>query len=86
MIRGYTKDTGNQVSSNSTDYVNNLNRLYARFHCHVCVYLMDGVRDRLANATTHRNGQITVGGEEVVKVKVLQNQSQTKQQDQMASE
>ena len=49
------KDKGNQVTCNSTDYANDLNRLY---FCHDFGCEMEGIRNRLAVASTHRNGEI----------------------------
>ena len=54
MISGYKKGKENQVTSNSADNANVLNRLYAHFDCHEFGYKREGIRDRLANAPTQR--------------------------------
>ena len=66
VMSGYKKDKGNQVNSNSADYANDLNRLYARFDCNDFGCEQEGKRDRLAN--TQEQGEITVTDEEVLKV------------------
>ena len=66
MVR--TKDKENQVTSNSTDYVNDRNRLYALFDCHHFGFELEGIRNRLANTPTQRNGEITVSDKQILKV------------------
>ena len=62
------KDKENQLKSNSADYSNDLNRLYARFDCHYFGFEREGIRDRLANGPTQEQGEITVADEEILKV------------------
>ena len=65
---GYKQDKGNQVTSNSADYANDLNRLYAHFDCHDFSCELEGIRDRLVKSPTQRNGEITVSDAEVLKL------------------
>ena len=62
------KKKGNQVNSNSADYANDLNRLYARFDCYDVGCEREEVRDRLANTPTLEQGEFTVTDEEIHKV------------------
>ena len=68
VTRGYKKDKANQVTSNSTDYANDLSRLYARFECHDFGCVLEGIRDRMSNVLTQIYGEITVNDDEVLEV------------------
>ena len=67
-MNDYKKDNGNQINSNSADYANDLNIFYACFECYDFGFEPEVIRDRLANAPTQEQGEITVADEEVPKV------------------